>query len=265
MRYTLGFIGCGNMGGALARVAVKSLPAEKIAVCDKHEEKTRPLANDYGVKIENLQTIAKESKFIVLGVKPQGMEQTLVSLSDIVKNRDDVVLVTMAAATEIRKIRDCVGANLPVIRIMPNTPAVLGAGMLLYTIEGVTAQDEEEFLHVFASAGRWDKLPEELMDAGGALSGCGPAFVYAFAQALTEGAVECGVPREKAELYAAQTLKGASEMLLAFGDPESLKKAVCSPGGTTIEGIRVLEETNFQAIVKSAVNASYQKSLKLKK
>ena len=148
---------------------------------------------------------------------------------------------------------------------MPNTPVALGAGMILYATADVSAEKETEFLQAFAKAGLFDKIPEEKIDAGSALSGCGPAFVYAFAEALADGGVECGVPRDKAALYAAQTLLGAAQMLLEFGHPADLKDAVCSPGGTTIAGIHALEDAGFRGAAMSAVTAAYQRTLELKK
>ena len=171
----------------------------------------------------------------------------------------------MAAGVSIGAIRSFVGKNLSVIRIMPNTPAMLGEGMILYATEDVKKAQEEKFLSAFAKAGKIDKIPEDKIDAASALSGCGPAFVYAFAEALADGGVECGVPRDKAALYAAQTLKGAAEMLLAFGHPADLKDAVCSPGGTTIAGVHALEENGFRGATMNAVTAAYKRTLELKK
>ena len=137
--------------------------------------------------------------------------------------------------------------------------------MSLFTCDGVSADVENEFLQAFAHAGKFDKLTEDKIDAGSALSGCGPAFVYAFAEALADGGVECGLPREKAALYAAQTLLGAAKMLLEFGHPADLKDAVCSPGGTTIAGIHALEEAGFRGAAMRAVLAAYKRTLELKK
>ena len=151
------------------------------------------------------------------------------------------------------------------IRIMPNTPVALGAGMILYTLAGVEKNVETDFLKIFEKAGVFDKIPEDKIDAASALSGCGPAFVYAFAEALADGAVECGVPRDKAGIYAAQTLLGAAEMLKEYGHPADLKDAVCSPGGTTIAGIHALEKAGFRNAAMDAVTAAYKRTLELKK
>ncbi len=265
MKYTLGFIGCGNMGGALVRAASKAIGGENIAVCDYDNKKAEKFANELGVTALTAIELAKQSKFVVLGVKPQNMQETLVPLQDVLNKNESVVLITMAAGLSIAAIQAYAGKAIPTVRIMPNTPAMLGEGMILYAVSGVSQDDENTFLSCFAKAGKIDKIPEDKIDAASALSGCGPAFVYAFAEALADGAVECGVPRDKAALYAAQTLKGAAEMLLTFGHPGDLKDAVCSPGGTTIAGIHAIESGSFRGATMDAVMASYKRTLELKK
>lgn len=265
MKYTLGFIGCGNMGGALIRAAAKAVKANQIAVCDYDETKTAALKNELGVAVENAKALAANCQFLVLGVKPQGMEATLSEIAETAQNRKDLTAVTMAAGLPIATIQRMLGAKLPVIRIMPNTPVTLGEGMVLYATDGVDEGTEKAFLDAFRFAGKFDKLPEDKIDSGCALSGCGPAFVYAFAQALAKGGVECGLTEDQANLYAAQTLRGAADMLLAFGNPEALKKAVCSPGGATIEGVKYLDENDLNGVTVGAVKAAYKRTLELKK
>lgn len=265
MKYTLGFIGCGNMGGALVTAAAKSVSANQIAVCDFDKTKVEKYEKSLGVVGATAKEIAKESRFIVLGVKPQMMAEAIAEFAEILKNRTDAVVITMAAGLSITAIRGFIGANLPVIRIMPNTPVTLGAGMVLYACAGVEKADESAFLDAFSKAGKFDNIPEDKIDAASALSGCGPAFVYAFAEALADGAVECGVPRDKAALYTAQTLLGAAEMLLAYGHPGDLKDAVCSPGGTTIVGVHALEKAGLRNAAMDAVTAAYKRTLELKK
>ena len=265
MKYTLGFIGCGNMGGALVQAAAKSVDGSKIAVCDFDKAKVEKFEKTLGAVGTTARDIAENAKFIVLAVKPQVMESAIADFSDILRERKDVIVVTIAAGLSIGAIRSFIGAALPVIRIMPNTPVALGAGMILYTVADVDGSAEQEFLAAFAKAGVFDKIPEDKIDAGSALSGCGPAFVYAFAEALADGGVECGVPRDKAALYAAQTLLGAAEMLLEYGHPADLKDEVCSPGGTTIAGIHALEKAGFRGATIEAVTAAYKRTLELKK
>lgn len=263
MNYLLGFIGCGNMGGALVRAAAKT--TKSLAVCDYLPQKAEALAKECGATALTAAQIAESCAFVVLGVKPQNMQETLASVACVLKERKDVVIITMAAGVSMAAIRGYIGANVPVIRIMPNTPAQVGEGMLLYDCVGVNEEQEKGFLTAFAKAGKIDKLPEEKIDAASALSGCGPAFVYAFAEALADGAVECGVPRDKAATYAAQTLYGAAKMLLEYGHPADLKDAVCSPGGTTIAGVHALENAGFRGATMDAVAAAYKRTLELKK
>ncbi|MBR2330063.1 MAG: pyrroline-5-carboxylate reductase [Clostridia bacterium] len=263
--YQLGFIGCGNMGGALVRAAVKSVGGANIAVCDFDQTKANTLQKECGVFATDAATLAENCKFVVLGVKPQNLQETLQSIATPLANHKDVVVITMAAGASIASIRAFSGLNLPVIRIMPNTPVLVEKGMILYCTSNVSKQDENAFLAAFAKAGVLDKIPEEKIDAASALSGCGPAYVYAFAEALADGAVECGVPRDKAALYTAQTLLGAAEMLLTYGHPGDLKDAVCSPGGTTIAGIHALEKAGMRNAAMDAVAAAYKRTLELKK
>ena len=265
MKYELGFIGCGNMGGALITAAAKRIDGNKIAACDFDKSKVEKFEKAFGVISATAQDIAQNARFLVLAVKPQVMASAIQEFAEILSARKDCVIITMAAGLSINAIRSYVGANLPVIRIMPNTPAMVGEGMILYALANVSEDEEAAFLSAFSCAGKFDKLPEELIDGASALSGCGPAFVYAFAEALMKGAVECGIPEEKVLSYTAQTLLGAAKMLETYGDPPTLIKNVCSPGGTTIEGIKALENAEFQKIASSAVTAAYKRTLELKK
>ncbi len=265
MGYKLGFIGCGNMGGALVAAAAATLKKGEIAVCDLDREKVARLEKEYGVVGVDMQTLAAQADFVVLGVKPQVMEKVVAPIAELLRSRKDVTIITMAAGVSIAGVRSFIGAPLPVIRIMPNTPVAVGEGMILYALADVSEDDHYAFRSYFERAGKFDLIDESKIDAGSALSGCGPAFVYAFAEALADGAVECGVPRDAAALYAAQTLKGAAEMLLTYGHPADLKDAVCSPGGTTIAGIHALENSAFRGGVMEAITAAYKRTLELKK
>lgn len=261
-----GFIGVGNMGSALAFALSKS--TDDIAVSDLNKEKVADICEKIGATASTNEHIAEKSKYIILAVKPQFMAQALDGISDILRERtDDFVLVSIAAGLSIAKIQDMAKGEYKVIRVMPNTPALLGEGMLLYTaFESVTEGESDEFLQAMRFAGVWDKIPENLIDAGSAISGCGPAFVYIFAQALADGAVECGLPRDKALKYAVQTLKGSAEMIEKTGKhPELLKDEVCSPGGTTIAGVKALEDGGFRACAMNAVEKAYKKTLELGK
>ena len=264
-KQTYGFIGCGNMGGALCRAFAKNA-AGSLAVSDANREKAAALAAEVGAQLSENRALAAEAHFLFLGVKPQYLADMLSGIADVLAARkDDFVLVSMAAGVSVAAVRQMAGGAYPVIRIMPNTPVFAGQGMILYTMEGVPEMDRAAFLSDLSAAGRADELPERLIDAAGALSGCGPAYVYLFAEGLADGAVACGLPRDKAQLYAAQTLRGAAELLLTGQDPAVLKNAVCSPGGTTIAGVRALEEKAFRAAAMDAVIAAYERTAALMK
>lgn len=266
MQYEIGFIGCGNMGGALVKAVAKTVPANKIAVCDYSKEKAETLAKTLGVSALSAEELAKNSKMVVLGVKPQNMQETVGEIAESLRENENAVVITMAAGVPISKICAFAGnENLPVIRIMPNTPACLGEGMILYDCARVNEQEEITFLSFFSKAGVLDKLDESKIDAGCALSGSGPAFVYAFAKALAIGANECGIPEDKALKYAAQTLLGGAKMLQEYGDADALIKAVCSPNGTTVAGMGALEKGGFEEVAKSAIHAAYNRAKELAK
>ena len=268
MKIKFGFIGCGNMGGALAQAVVKSVNPFEIALCDANIEKAAALAESLGCGVTTTQELAASARFIFLGVKPQGFEGLFEEIAPILKARKDrFVLISMAAGISVAAVEKMCGVKAPVIRIMPNTPVSVGEGMILYTANDAVTEDEiDTFLHALSKAGKLDEIAEEKIDAASALSGCGPAFVYLFAEAMADGAVECGLARDKANLYAAQTLLGAATLLLESGKhPGELKDAVCSPGGTTIAGVHALEQNSFRSAAMSAVTAAYEKTLKLKK
>jgi pyrroline-5-carboxylate reductase len=171
----------------------------------------------------------------------------------------------MAAGLTMERITSLAGGDYPIIRIMPTIPCAVGAGVILYdSANGVTAEELAFFTDVMTGAGLVDQLDEHLIDAGCSISGCGPAFVSMFIEALADGGVECGLPRDKALALAAQTVSGAADMVLSSGEhPGKLKDNVCSPGGTTIAGVHALEEGCFRATSMNAVKAAYDKTKKL--
>ncbi len=261
----IGFIGCGNMGGALARAAAQQ--TREILLSNRTPEKAAALAAELGCQATDNLRIAQECDLIFLGVKPQMMAELLTELAPVLAQRiDRFVLVTMAAGLKMDAIRRMAGGDYPIFRIMPNTPASIGAGMILTCADGVTEDEKANFFAVMQSAGQFDELPENLIDAGSAVSGCGPAFVYPFIEALADGAVACGLPRAKAQRYAAQTLLGAAQLVLeSDAHPGALKDAVCSPAGSTIQGVRALEQGGFRSAVMEAVIAAYEKTVELGK
>ncbi|MCD8077391.1 MAG: pyrroline-5-carboxylate reductase, partial [Lachnospiraceae bacterium] len=174
-----------------------------------------------------------------------------------------VLLVTMAAGLTIADIQRMAGGAYPVIRIMPNTPVSIGKGMTLACASPEVNQKQlQQFDQIMSATGRMDYIAEHLIDAASALSGCGPAYVYLFIEALSDGAVECGLPRAKAIDYACQTLIGAASLVQESGrHPGALKDAVCSPGGTTIAGVHALERAGFRSAAMDAVKAAYDKTV----
>lgn len=268
MNHTFGFIGVGNMGGALARAAAKAIAPENVLISDVYAPAAEKLAAELSCKTGLASDVAAQADYIFLGVKPQVMESMLSGIAPVLAGRKTpFVLVSMAAGICITDIRRMAGGNYPVIRIMPNIPVKAGSGMILYdATENVTQQALEDFVSGMQHSGRLDRLPEKLIDAGSALSGCGPAFVSLFIEALADGAVACGLPRAQAMEYAEQTLLGTAKLLLETGEhPGQLKDAVCSPGGSTIEGVRALEEGGLRGIVMDAVQAAYERTLELGK
>lgn len=261
-----GFIGTGNMGGALAQAARRRLEGNQILLANRTRAKAEALAEKLGAVVTDNVSIAWEADYIFLGVKPQMMADLMAEIGPALEVRTSrFILVTMAAGLTIADIQSMAGGEYPVLRIMPNTPCSIGEGMILYTRgPGVTEAEEKAFLDAMAEAGHFSPLPEKLMDAGSAVAGCGPAFVDLFIEALADGGVACGLPRTQALEYAAQMVMGSAKLLLESGKhPGALKDAVCSPGGTTIQGVRKLEEAGFRAAVMNAVIAACEKSKSL--
>ena len=264
---TLGFIGTGNMGGALARAACRSIPSDQVFLANRTVEKAKALAEELECRVADNEAIAQSADLIFLGVKPQYMQGLLEDIGPILEKRESrFILVSMAAGLTIPRIRELAGKDYPVIRIMPNTPSGIGEGMVFYDCsENVTKQEEKVFLESLSGAGRLAPLADHLMDAGSAVAGCGPAFADLFLEALADGGVACGLPRALALESAAQMMIGAAKLVLATGKhPGQLKDEVCSPGGATIQGIRALEEAGFRGAVMDAVIAAWEKSTELK-
>lgn len=263
--YTFGFIGTGNMGGALAKAAAKS--TKNILLADHFAEKAEALAQQLGCDCADNIAVVRSCRYVFLGVKPQMMADMLTSVRDALCCRDDIILVTMAAGLRIATIRELAGHDFKTIRIMPNTPVEVGEGEILYTpSENVTQAELDEFLSLMQYAGQLTAIPENLMDAGCSLSGCGPAFVFIFIRALAQGGVNAGIDEKTAIALAAQTVVGAAKLLTASPlDPETLIKNVCSPGGSTIEGVKSLDADDFEGAVEKAVAASYKRNQELGK
>lgn len=261
MKY--GFIGCGNMGGAIARALSKT--TIDIAVSDR-SGKAKALAAELGISYADNATIAQGCDRIFIAVKPHMVQGVLAPLQETLAQRKPL-LISMAAGLEISRIEEFAGTSLPVIRIMPNTPTAIGQGVIEFCRNNlVTDELLADWLSDMRFCGLLDSLDEGLMDAASALSGSGPAYMYIFMEALADGAVACGLPRAKAMEYAAMTMVGAAQMYLQTKNhPGALKDAVCSPGGSTIAGIRALEQHGFRGAAMDCVIATFQKNKELGK
>ena len=266
MKYSVGFIGSGNMGGALATAVAKSIDPKGIAVSDHNNKKAEDLALSLGATATSNAEIVKNAKYIFLGVKPQMLKKLFKEIAPMLSQReDDFVLVTMAAGTSISDIAELSGKSYPTIRIMPNTPVSIGCGIVLFAAnEQVT--DTKEFCDMMKMAGTLDEIPETLIDAASCITGCSPAWIYMFIEALSDGGVKCGLPRAKAIEYACDALIGSASLVKKSGKhPGLLKDEVTSPGGTTIAGVHALEKKSFRGTVMDAVTAAYKRTLNLKK
>lgn len=256
----IGFIGCGNMGGALAR-AVKLAGYNEILVADHNKSKCDALKNDIGAVVTDAKTVASECDYIFMGVKPQVFAKAFDEIKADINN--NAVIVSMAAGISIEKVQSFSGID-SVIRIMPNMPVSVGAGVVLASCENISDEKKAEFTSVMSKSGIFDWLDESKIDAASALSGCGPAFVYMFIEALADGAVACGLPRDKALLFAAGTLEGSAKAMIENGKhPEKLKDEVCSPAGSTIMGVKALEDGGFRSASMNAVIEAYKRTKEL--
>ena len=269
--HKIGFIGAGNMGGAMAISAAKTLGGDDIILADHNPAKLDALKDKIGCSTTGYSAAAaKDAEFIVLAVKPNVIKDAVSEIAPVLAEDQAAgirhVLVSIAAGVPTSTIKECAGSDIPVIRLLPNTPVAVGAGMTLMTADDENSPELKEFCEIMADAGEFMYVPEEKMDTFSTVSGCGPAFVYMFIESLADGAVKAGVPRSTATYLAAQTVLGSAKMVLETGEhPDKLKDNVCSPGGSTIEGVTALERGAFRHTVAEAVVQSTEKNKKLGK
>lgn len=267
-QYLFGFVGTGNMAGALVRAACKKVDPWQILLSNRTRAKAEALAEELGCVVGTNEEVAARCRYIFLGVKPQMMAGVLESLRPALALRQDrFVLVSMAAGLTMDTLSDMAGGYYPLIRIMPNTPCAVGAGMTTYTANDLVTEEElQDFLTAMADSGLWDRLDEHLINAASAVAGCGGAFIWQVIEALADGGVACGLPRQKALLYAAKMVEGTGRLTLETGlHPGVLKDQVCSPGGSTIAGVRVIEERGVRGAIIDAVIAAERRNGELGK
>jgi pyrroline-5-carboxylate reductase len=271
------------MGQALMRGAAKAAGSKNIGFCDIDKAKAKAAAKALDAEVYGTNTeAAQKGDFVFLAVKPAELPGVLAEIAPALRERlaqgKPAALVSMAAGWSIGKILAIVGgsktdvpierapvASVPVARIMPNTPALVSQGVIaLASSPNFPSQKIAELEKILGAAGFVDRVDEQYMDAVTGLSGSGPAFVYLFIEALADGGVMAGLPREKALRYAAQTVLGAASMVKETGKhPGELKDMVASPGGTTIAGIGALEERAFRGAVMKAVETACRKAREL--
>ncbi|MDR3247552.1 MAG: pyrroline-5-carboxylate reductase [Treponema sp.] len=274
MDRTIVCVGSGNMGSALMKGAAGVAGPGHIFFTDSDQPKARAVAAALGAGVlaSNIEA-AQKGDYIFLAVKPQVMPAVLEEIAPTLEARKTAAgdnnlkaIVSMAAGWGIGKIQKLLhehgAAAVPVVRIMPNTPALISKGMIALSASAeVSAEHLAELEQILSAAGIVDRVEERYLDAVTGLSGSGPAFVYMFIEALADGGVRAGLPRDKALRYAAQTVLGSAAMVGETGKhPGELKDMVCSPGGTTIAGVAALERHGFRGAVMGAVEAAWRRA-----
>ena len=266
---TLGFIGGGHMATALMKglIGQRVLPAGAIHVHDISKDRRMTLARELGVINHELcHEMLAPCPLVVLAVKPQFFEEVIGQLRQLGEEAwREKILVSLAPGKSFDWFSQKFGYPVPMVRCMPNTPALVGEGCTgMCVSEGVSREAAAEVRSLTDSFGRTAEVPERLMDVVSAVSGSSPAFVFLFIEALADGAVAGGMPRAQAYELAAQAVLGSAKMVLETGKhPGELKDMVCSPGGTTIQGVHALEEKGFRAAAMDAVAACLEKARKL--
>lgn len=259
----LGFIGCGNMGSAMINGILKCRVAvpEEIMIADKNERAVDQMKRDKGVQgTKDNAAVVRFAEVLFLAVKPQYYEDVLDEIKD--KLDDSKIVVSIAPGKTLGWMGERLGENRKIVRTMPNTPALVGEGMTgVCRNENVTDAEMDKVCDILKSFGKAEILPESMMDVVVAVSGSSPAYVFMFIEAMADAAVADGMPRAQAYEFAAQSVLGSAKLMLETGrHPAELKDMVCSPGGTTIEAVRVLEKQGFRSSVIEAMKACVRKA-----
>ncbi|EXU77069.1 pyrroline-5-carboxylate reductase [Erwinia mallotivora] len=259
----IGFIGCGNMSKAIigGLVSAGQIKAENIWVYDHKPETNQAMHQQYGITpASDVEEVAKVADILFGAVKPAVMLNVLKDISGSLNK--DTVVVSIAAGITLDALASVLGHDRKIVRVMPNTPALVNEGMTSVTPNVlVTKEEADEIVAIFNGFGKAALLPEYLIHAVVGVSGSAPAYVFMFIEAMADAAVLGGMPRGQAYQFAAQAVKGSAQMVLETGKhPGELKDMVCSPGGTTIEAVKVLEEKGFRAAVMQAMQQCMSKS-----
>ena len=262
---SLGVIGGGQMGEALIRGILQSgltLP-ENITVAEPFVERREYLESEYRIRTTDQEDVLAESRVIILAVKPQIVNPVLARYQKLL-NKDHLI-ISIAAGVTIAQLEKGLGGNRSIIRVMPNTPAlVLAAASALSANSNVAREEMEIGLEIFSAVGTCVEVPENLLDAVTGLSGSGPGYVFTFIEAMIDGGVLAGIPRPVAEQLVLQTVYGSAKLALETGEAAAvLKGRVTSPGGTTITGLQVMEEGGLRGTVMTAVEAATARSREL--
>lgn len=249
---TIGFIGTGNMGGALMAAMA---PHYDLCAYNRGREKLERVCAATGAKpMGSAKDVAWNSDILVLAVKPYIIPEVLEELAG--QLRPDTLVVSVAVSLPLSLYEKALGSDTKIIRAMPNTPAAVGAGVTAFCCnQNCTAEDKAAFTAAFSTAGITEELPEKLMGAVSALTGSSPAYICMLIEAMADAGVCQGIPRAQAIRMAAQAVHGTAKLVLESGKhPEQLKDEVCSPGGTTIRGVASLEQSGFRGSVIAALN-----------
>lgn len=262
----LGFIGCGNMATAILGGVLKKglLRPDEIIASALHQTTLDRVKETYHIHTTTDNAQAAQADIVILAVKPQFYEQVIAEIRDTVS--ESQIIVSIAPGKSIETITGWFGKNIKLIRTMPNTPAMVGEGVTaVCPSERVTDEQLREVLALFESCGITEIMPERLIDAVPAVSGSSPAYVFLFIEALADGAVRDGIPRQQAYRLAAQAVLGSAKMVLETGrHPGDLKDMVCSPAGTTIEAIAALEKEGFRSAVLAGMKACSDKTKEMR-
>ncbi len=262
----IGFIGLGNMARAIIGGMLREgISTREDIIGSAKTQKTRDaVREEYGIDVASSnQAVAAAADVLILAVKPQFLENVIGEIRDTVK--EGTLVISIAAGKTLSWLSEAFDRPLGLVRCMPNTPALVGEGCTGVCVNDVVTDEELAYsLRLMGSFGRASLVEERLMDAVGAVSGSSPAYVFMFIEAMADAAVAAGMPRAQAYEFAAQAVCGSARLVLETGKhPGELKDMVCSPGGTTIEGVKVLEEAGFRGAVMDALLATVEKSRKL--